>query len=145
MYAQFRRLLILTVFFRMAQVRNGQCRSWNEWRCPLDMQPPYHGHVGQSERAPPIHCPEKPRRDDGLKVQFGSGIPRAGTLYFTKHGIPISQKTNDNCTFHETTEGLIAIPVASEVSAYIPSSSELEAVTTANDTRRLHPPARYFR
>ncbi len=127
------------------QVTFRQCRP-TDWRTPRPgLVPDFYGDIccnPHTEGRESCLYKEPPRREDRLPIKFGSGVPGVNSAVTDLAGIP---KARGKVQKASTMEGSVTLPTNFQESAYIPSIAALEILTHTSDTRRLAPPARYYR
>jgi hypothetical protein len=122
------------------QLYRGQCLD--EFLPRPELTPHFSGVVGQVPRAVYL-CEEKPRRADGLKPHFGSGVPTLNSAVVDVVGLA---KANDSLAYQSvtTSEGSLKLPVERDRLQYLPTADTLDFLSHNQGTRLQPLPARYF-
>ena len=128
----------------MTQVKHRDCHL-DQFAPRPELTPLFHGDVGRVPRLPKwcLLDDEKPRREDGLRPHFGSGVPTMGTADVDIAGLAVATEPLAYSRV-QTSEGSLKIPLEREHMQYLPSASTLDFLTHSQGTRLQPLPTRYF-
>ena len=131
---------------KMSQVKSGVCLPWNAPRTHDHFWgSPFTGTVSTVDYAI-VNCNDPPRREDRLPQKYGSGTPAMNSTKTDVWGISKGAALKDMSDTFQTMNGPISLPRhVPESSGYLPTVATLDAITRAQDTRRLAPPTRYYK
>lgn len=122
------------------QLYTGQCLD--EFLPRPELTPQFSGIVSQVPRAACLGV-EKPRRADGLKPHFGSGVPTLNSAVVDVVGLA---KANDSLAYQRvnTSEGSLKLPLERDQLQYLPTADTLDFLSHSQGTRLQPLPARFF-